>query len=175
MSVECTRHPRFDADLEDGVLVIDLNGSASSLIAGHLQAELQRRLNEGLPVSPSLVAFAAKLQAAAIQAEAVASSAAEPPEPSDDQEIRASSAAVFTIQVSAEGAVEVDATTKMGHLLARTLRDHRDWQNQQGYRLPPVVGAFGADLETLSRMGRSLSDDRPIAPLPPFPAATKPS
>jgi hypothetical protein len=169
MPLNLSPPPWFEADLDEGVIVVDLNGPAGTLVAGHLGMELERRQQNGLHVLPCLVTFVKKLRAAAIQAEDVESGAAErDEEPADaDELIEASSAPVFDIRVSSCGNVQIDATTKMGHMIARTLRDHRDWQLDQGFRLPPVVGAFGAELANLSRLGRRESENRPIAPLPP--------
>jgi hypothetical protein len=158
--------PSFDIELNQGVLLGTVNVSAAALIGGHMRAEIARQKQAGRYVADCLIAFAEQLTAASRLAALVQAGEAKPTDFDVLDEIEATTAPVFSIGVNEEGEIEVDATTKMGYLVSRLLRDYRDWNHDRGLALPGVVSAFGAEIGKLARAGRPLGMPRPIARLP---------
>ena len=169
MSIFCSSRPRFDISQTEGVVIIDLNISAAEQVAGFLRAEIERQKGTEVFVRPCVIAFAEQLHTAAALATAVREGTAEATIDNSKDDITASGGAVFSLCVNPEGVIEIDATGLMGSLIAATLRSARDWQEYRGFRLPPAVAAFGAELANTSWALKSQSSRKPIATLPAAP------
>lgn len=175
---------QFEAWLEDGILEVDINVQGAKTSAAHLRAAVQRQKELG-HVPSSLIAFTETLAAAAELAEKVLAGEAKPTDPDSIDEIVPSAAPVFTISVSEEGVIEIEATTKVGYQVSRAIRDYRDWRNGQGFRIPAEVYAFGAEIGALARQAQPITPSKPIFRLPeeridprspsPFEGGTGPS
>ena len=158
--------PSFEIELNEGVLLASMNGSAARLIGGHMRAEIARQKEVGRYVNHCLIAFAEQLSDASNLAALVKIGEAKSTDFEALDEIEATPAPVFSIGVNPEGEIEVDATTKMGYLISKTLRDYRDWNHLRGFALPGALSAFGAEIGKLARAGRPLETSRPVARLP---------
>jgi len=164
--------PQFDPGHEEGVAQVAMNLAAGHTLSGHLRAAIERQKSLGRFVPDSLIAFAELLAAAASQAAGVLEGVEQPTDPDSVDEVKPSPAPFFSTSVAEDGLIDVEMTTKMAHLLSRILRDYRDWRRDQGFSLPPVVGAFGAECRNLARIARPMVPARPIVQLPEQPAGS---
>jgi len=164
--------PQFDPGHDEGVVQAAINVAAAHVLSGHLLAAIEWQKSIGRFVPPSLIAFAEQLAEAARKAAAVLEGTGQPTEPGSVDEVRASSAAFFSVTVAEDGLIDVDCTTKMAYLVSRILREYRDFKQDQGFALPSVVGAFGSELGNLARIARPVVPARPIVRLPDEPTGS---
>lgn len=164
--------PQFDPGHEDGVAQVAMNVAAAHSLSGHLRSAIEQQKSLGRYVLDCLIAFAEQLASAAHQAAGVLEGDEQPTDPDSVDDVQPSPAPYFSVSVAEDGLIDVEMTTKMAHLLSRILRDYRDWRWDQGFALPPVVGAFGAECGNLSRIARPMVPARPIVQLPEQPAGS---
>ena len=162
-------NPQFDPGHDEGVVQAAMNVAAAHVLSGHLLAAIEWLISTGRFVPPSLIAFAEQLAEATRKAAAVLEGTGQPTEPGSVDEVRPSSAAFFSVSVAEDGLVDLECTTKMSYLVSRILREYRDWRHDQGFALPPVVGAFGGAMGNLSRIARPVVLSRPVVRLPDEP------
>lgn len=164
--------PQFDSGHEGNVVQAAMNVAAGYSLSGHVRTAIERQKSLGRFVPPSLISFAEQLATAAIQAADVLVGEAKPTDPALIEEVEPTPAAYFSISVADDGIIDVEATTKMAHLLSRILRDYRDWKHEQGFALPRDVAAFGAEMGSLARVARPVLPERPVVQLPAAPAGS---
>lgn len=165
-------NPQFDPGHEGGVVQAAMNAAAGHCLSGHLRAAVDWHISNGRFVPPSIIAFTEQLAAATGQAAAVLDGEGQPTNPGSIDEVEPSPAPYFSVSVADDGLIDVEMTTKMAHLLSRILREYRDWRHDQGFALPPVVGAFGGAMGNLSRIARPMVPARPIVRLPDEPTGS---
>lgn len=158
--------PQFDPGHKDGIVEVAMNVAAGHSLSGHLRAAIEQQKKLGRYVPDCLIAYAEQLAAAAIQAAGVLAGEELPTDPKMIEKVEPSPAPYFSTSVADDGFIDVDATTKMAHLLSGTLRDYRDWRHDQGFALPREITAFGAAMGNLARVARLAVHERPVVRLP---------